>query len=112
VGHGAFSIGVDLGAQSRIAAVEESGTQLEGVNALTEIKRGRERVVDEITDAVQFLTNKYSSSHKFLGLGIGIPGIIDLQSGTILRLQISLIGVDIRCATISKGDWVLRDPGK
>src|SRR4029077_6052611 len=29
------------------------------------------------------LTSKYSSSHKFLGLGIGVPGIIDLQSGTV-----------------------------
>ena len=80
----AFSIGVDLGGTNlRIAAVEESGTQLEGVNALTEISRGREKVVHEITEAARFLTNKYSPSHKFLGLGIGIPGIIDLQSGTV-----------------------------
>ena len=80
----AFSIGVDLGGTNlRIAAVEESGTQLEGVDALTEISRGREKVVQELTEAVRFLTNKYSPSHKFLGLGIGIPGIIDLQSGTV-----------------------------
>ena len=45
----AFSIGVDLGGTNlRIAAVEESGTQLEGVSVLTEISRGREKVVDEI----------------------------------------------------------------
>jgi glucokinase len=80
----AFSVGVDLGGTNlRIAAVDESGTQLEGVNTLTEINRGRERVVDEITQAVRFLTNKYSPSHRFLGLGIGIPGIIDLQTGTL-----------------------------
>jgi glucokinase len=80
----AFSIGVDLGGTNlRIAAVTESGTQLEGVNALTEIKRGREKVVQEITESVRFLTNKYSPSHRFLGLGIGVPGIIDLQSGTL-----------------------------
>jgi glucokinase len=80
----AFSIGVDLGGTNlRIAAVEESGTQLEGVDVLTEISRGREKVVDEITEAVRSLTSKYSSSHKFLGLGIGVPGIIDLQSGTV-----------------------------
>src|SRR6476620_11529294 len=80
----AFSIGVDLGGTNlRIAAVEESGTQLEGVDALTEISRGREKVVEELTEAVRFLANKYSPSHKFLGLGIGIPGIIDLQSGTV-----------------------------
>jgi glucokinase len=80
----AFSIGVDLGGTNlRIAAVEESGIQLEGVSVLTEISRGREKVVEEIIESARFLTNKYSSSHKFLGLGIGIPGIIDLQSGTV-----------------------------
>ncbi|SRR5579871_4612439 len=79
-----FSIGVDLGGTNlRIAAVEESGVQLEGIDALTEIDRGRERVVDELTEAVRFLANKYSASHKFLGLGIGVPGIIDMQSGTV-----------------------------
>ena len=71
----AFSIGVDLGGTNlRIAAVEESGTQLEGVDALAEISRGREKVVHELTEAVRFLANKYSPSHKFLGLGIGVPG--------------------------------------
>jgi len=80
----AFSIGVDLGGTNlRIAAVEEDGTQLEGVSVLTEIRRGREKVVEGIIESARFLTNKYSSSHKFLGLGIGIPGIIDLQSGTV-----------------------------
>jgi glucokinase len=80
----AFSIGVDLGGTNlRIAAVEESGSQLESVSVLTEISRGREKVVDGIIESARFLTNKYSASHKFLGLGIGIPGIIDLQSGTV-----------------------------
>lgn len=80
----AFSIGVDLGGTNlRIAAIEESGAQLEGVDALTEISRGRENIVHELTEAVRFLSNKYSSTHKFLGLGIGVPGIIDLQSGTV-----------------------------
>jgi glucokinase len=63
--------------------VKEGGAQLEGVDALTEISRGREKVVHELTEAVRFLANKYSSSYKFLGLGIGVPGIIDLQSGTV-----------------------------
>jgi len=79
-----LAIGVDLGGTNlRIAAVEESGAQLDGVSVLTEISRGREKVVNEITEAARFLTNKYSPSHKFLGLGIGVPGIIDLQSGTV-----------------------------
>jgi glucokinase len=80
----AFSIGVDLGGTNlRIAAIEESGAQLESVDALTGISRGREKVVNELAEAVRFLSGKYSSSHKFLGLGIGIPGIIDIQRGTL-----------------------------
>jgi glucokinase len=98
----AFSIGVDLGGTNlRIAAVEESGAQLEGVDVLTEISRGREKVVDELTEAVRSLTNKHSSSHKFLGLGIGVPGIIDLQSGTVHSAS-NLLTEDIQCAMIGR----------
>src|SRR6185312_8446155 len=80
----AFSIGVDLGGTNlRIAAIEESGLQLETVSSLTEVSRGRERVIDELAETVRFLTSRYSSSHELLGVGIGIPGIIDLEKGTL-----------------------------
>jgi len=80
----AFSIGIDLGGTNlRIAAIEESGLQLETVSSLTEVSRGRERVIDELAETVRFLNSRYSSSHKFLGVGIGIPGIIDLEKGTL-----------------------------
>ena len=64
----AFSIGVDLGGTNlRIAAVEESGTQLEGVDALAEISRGREKVVHELTEAVRFLANSILPRTSFWG---------------------------------------------
>lgn len=80
----AFSIGVDVGGTNlRIAAIDETGAQLEAVSALSEVSRGRERIVNELTDHGRSLIRKYSSSHQFLGVGIGIPGIIDLEKGTL-----------------------------
>lgn len=81
---GAFAIGVDLGGTNlRVAAVNDSGEMLESVEALSEIGYGRESVVARLTDAVRFLSRKYSSSHTFKGVGVGLPGIIDLEAGTL-----------------------------
>jgi glucokinase len=79
-----FSIGVDLGGTNlRVAAVDESGLQLEAVSALTEVSRGREAVISDLADHARFLIRKHSTSHHFVGMGIGLPGIIDLESGTL-----------------------------
>ena len=81
---GAFAIGVDLGGTNlRVAAVNDNGEMLESVEALSEIGYGRESVVARLTDAVRFLSRKYSSSHTFKGVGVGLPGIIDLEAGTL-----------------------------
>jgi glucokinase len=81
---GAFAIGVDLGGTNlRVAAVNDNGEMLESVEALSEIGHGRESVVARLTDAVTFLSRRYSSSHTFKGVGVGLPGIIDLESGTL-----------------------------
>ncbi len=80
----AFAIGVDLGGTNlRVAAVNDHGETLESVDAPSEIAQGRESVVARLTDAVQFLSRKYSSSHTFMGVGVGLPGIIDLEAGTL-----------------------------
>src|SRR5689334_10576520 len=80
----AFSIGVDLGGTNlRIAAIATNGAQLETISVPSHIERGREEVIAELTARVRSLIQTYSSSGRFLGLGIGVPGIIDLESGTI-----------------------------
>jgi len=79
-----FAVGVDLGGTNlRVAAVDDEGETLESVDALTEIGHGRESVVARLTDAVRFLSGKYSSSHRFMGVGVGLPGIIDLEAGML-----------------------------
>ena len=79
-----FAIGVDLGGTNlRIAAIEETGKPLETFNTLTAVTRGRDYVIDEMCHAIRALVEKFSGTHRFSGTGVGIPGIIDLESGTL-----------------------------
>src|SRR5215472_2811735 len=79
-----FAIGVDLGGTNlRVAAVDDKGNILESVDTLTHVSHGREAVVSRLTDAVRFISRKLSPSHTFLGVGVGLPGIIDLEAGTL-----------------------------
>ncbi len=79
-----FAIGVDLGGTNlRIAAVEETGQVLEVFNTATPVKRGRDFVIDEMCRAIQALVQKFSSTHHFAGTGVGIPGIIEIKTGTL-----------------------------
>jgi glucokinase len=78
-----FAIGVDLGGTSlRIAAVESSGKILEKITTGTEVAR-RDRVVDEMCAAVRTLALKYRGSDELLGIGVGVPGIIDMSTGML-----------------------------
>jgi glucokinase len=79
-----FAIGVDLGGTNmRIAAVEDTGRQLETIYASTDLNRGRDAVIGEMCSAIQSLGDKFSGTHAFWGTGVGVPGIIDIESGTV-----------------------------
>jgi glucokinase len=87
-----FSIGVDLGGTNlRIAAVSGKGQLIEKVTLGTKVALGRDHVINEICDAIRRLSGKYGGSGTFLGAGIGIPGIIDMQTG-MLRKSANLPG--------------------
>src|SRR6202521_4888642 len=87
-----FSIGVDLGGTNlRIAAVTTDGQLLEKVTLGTKVALGRDHVITEMCDAIQRLSAQYQKAGKFLGAGIGIPGIIDMQTG-MLRKSANLPG--------------------
>ncbi|HYH00249.1 MAG TPA: ROK family protein [Terriglobales bacterium] len=89
-----FAIGVDLGGTNlRIAAVTEDGQLLEKVTTGTQVSRGREAVVSEMAAAIQALATKYHGGSNFLGVGIGVPGIIDKRTG-MLRESPNLPGWD------------------
>ena len=79
-----FAIGVDLGGTNlRIAAVERQGRLIEKVTLGTHVSRGRELVVDAMCDAIKHLSEKYAGKGQLEGIGIGVPGIIDQQTGMV-----------------------------
>lgn len=81
-----FAIGVDLGGTNlRIAAVSESGTVLDLISTATEVKRGRDHVIDEMTSAIKTLAGRLTAQGTLAGVGIGVPGIIDMQSGRLRK---------------------------
>jgi len=87
-----FSIGVDLGGTNlRIAAVDEQGALVEKVTLGTKVSLGRDHVIGDMCDAIQRMAEKYSDSAPLLGIGIGVPGIIDMQTG-LLRESPNLPG--------------------
>ncbi len=80
----AFAIGVDLGGTNlRIAAVNEQGEMLEKVTTGTQVARGRDSVIAEMCDAIRQLSARFSGSARLLGVGIGVPGIIDKRTGML-----------------------------
>jgi glucokinase len=79
-----FAIGVDLGGTNlRIAGVDESGRILEIITTATEVARGRDYVIEEMTAAIKMLAAKYSEVGALAGVGIGVPGIIDMSTGML-----------------------------
>ena len=87
-----FAIGVDLGGTNlRIAAVDEQGSLVEKVTLGTKVSLGRDHVIDDMCAAIEQVLEKYQASSTLMGIGIGVPGIIDMQSG-LLRESPNLPG--------------------
>ncbi len=81
-----FSIGVDLGGTNlRIAAVSREGKLLEKVALSAQVARGPDDVVGDMCDAIRRLAEQHGSLGKFLGTGIGVPGVIDMEVGVICK---------------------------
>src|SRR5580704_14574972 len=79
-----FSTGVDLGGTNlRIAAVDEQGQLMEKVTLGTKTVLGRDQVLNDMCEAIRRVSDKYKSSGTLLGVGIGVPGIIYIQTGMV-----------------------------
>lgn len=92
---GTFAIGVDLGGTNlRVAVVDSHGKLLEKLTTGTQVSRGRDRVIGEMCDDIRVLAAKFTGAgFDFGGIGIGVPGIIDLATG-FLRESPNLPGWD------------------
>jgi glucokinase len=87
-----FSIGVDLGGTNlRIAAISTEGQLLEKITLGVKVALGRDHVIGEMCDAILRLTEQYRGSGRFVGAGIGVPGIIDMETG-MMRKSANLPG--------------------
>lgn len=83
---GDYSIGVDLGGTNlRIAAVDGDGKLLEKLTLGAEVSRGRDFVITEMCKAIETLRTKYHGSGELVGIGIGVPGFIDMAAGMVME---------------------------
>jgi glucokinase len=79
-----YSIGVDLGGTNlRAAAISTSGEIIEKAAATTNLDAGREAVLDDIARNIQALADRVGRD-GLVGVGIGIPGFIDMKNGIIV----------------------------
>ena len=87
-----FSIGVDLGGTNlRVAAISTDGQLLEKITLGVKVALGRDHVIGEMCDAIRRLSDHYSGGGKLVGAGIGVPGIIDMETG-MMRKSANLPG--------------------
>src|SRR5579859_253898 len=81
-----YAIGVDLGGTNlRIAAVDSGGNLLQKVTTGAQVAKGRDFVVAEMSEAIRQLSAKFSSLGELEGIGIGVPGIIDMDTGIVRK---------------------------
>jgi len=81
-----YSIGVDMGGTNlRIAAINTEGKMMEKITIGVKLALGRDYVIGEMCDAILHLTERHRNEGKFLGAGIGVPGIIDVPAGMMRK---------------------------
>ncbi|MFL6351095.1 MAG: ROK family protein [Bryobacteraceae bacterium] len=80
----AYSIGVDLGGTNlRAAAIDGEGVTLHKISAPVNFNSGPESVVKDIADVIKNLRTRIGVA-GLRGVGIGVPGFIDIEAGFIL----------------------------
>lgn len=75
----------------RIAAITTEGQLLEKITLGVKVALGRDYVIGEMCDAIKRLSEQYRGTGRFIGAGIGVPGIIDVPAG-IMRKSANLPG--------------------
>src|SRR5208283_2809801 len=64
-------------------AVDEQGALVEKVALGTRISLRPDRVIGDMCDAIERMSEKYRNSAPLIGIGVGVPGIIDVQTGLV-----------------------------
>lgn len=75
--------GIDLGGTSiKIALAETDGNIIEKHTIPTDAQRGPANVLSRIGDSVEEMLSRRKSS-TLVGVGMGVPGLVDIQAGVI-----------------------------
>ena len=81
---GAYSIGIDLGGTNlRVAAIDSAGQVIDRVSVPAIYTGGPEYVVNEICQVVNNVRSRAGAS-DLRGVGIGVPGFIDIDAGVVV----------------------------
>jgi glucokinase len=80
-----FAVGVDLGGTKiKVGVVDSTGTLLHDTIVPTEADQGPEHVIQQIAKGIHRLLDSSGNMHgDFIGIGIGAPGTVDLNGGTV-----------------------------
>ena len=79
-----YSIGVDLGGTNlRAAAIDESGNRLAKISGRTNLKEGRDAVIEDIVTAIRALRDQCGAD-GFTGVGVAVPGFIEIRKGIVV----------------------------
>jgi glucokinase len=79
-----FSFGIDLGGTSLRVALFDSGIKLMSSHRLsTRVADGPDAVIADMADCVRSLLHAAPPRHHLLGIGIGSPGPLNFELGTL-----------------------------
>lgn len=79
-----YSIGVDLGGTNlRVAAIDSHGKILQRESVAACFDKGPVRVVNGIVEIIERVRTR-ADDHELRGVGIGVPGFIDMDLGVIV----------------------------
>lgn len=82
--HLPYSIGVDLGGTNlRAAAIDHQGGMIGKFSGSTNLKEGRDAVINDIVNSIRALRDEFGSD-SLKGVGVAVPGFIDIQKGLIV----------------------------
>jgi glucokinase len=88
-----YSIGVDLGGTNlRAAAIDRAGNIVDKISGETNFTAGREAVLTDISGNIATLRRRLGEG-GLAGVGIGVPGFIDIAKGVIVGTH-NLLGFD------------------
>lgn len=79
-----YAVGVDVGGTSvKLALVSEEGEVIEQTSVPTLGDESPDATVSQIAETVAAFKKNLKAGDEILGIGIGVPGVVDLDGGTV-----------------------------